>query len=599
MATGAEWLLKLDANTKGAADVIAALGKTETAAELAERMIDRALNRMDRAPQAIKDAVEKNKAMAAQEKAAHAEAKRAFKEQQDIKLRTLVASQQLAEVEGQHTKAAESTWKEMFKGELAFHALAKGAEIAYEGVKKIGEVMLDAFKLSAKSERGGRVFENILGSKEEKAEVMEYLEQFSSLSEFTDDALKGVSAELLRVGLRGADFRNALGAIVDVAAQAPDKMEGMQEAAAAFSRIQLTGRVDSRILRGLRLDPHEVEKQLADDLKLTPATVKKRLEEGTIKGTEAMGSIFTVMEKKTGKQLGEVGLGMADLVTAKLEKIADIPEEIFKSMKNTEGFKSMSDSLGGILEAFSPESETGKAIQSGLSSLFNEIGKTIKEINWKEVGETTGRIAMNIKDWVEPLAKVVGLMGTLVEAVSALPKMGSAIGDWFARKLNPELDYEKQERLIESFRQKDMARLNKDTWKQVDLEKAARKSGEDLAGAQLDGAKEKTDTHSPSKVWAKFGRDQAEGLAIGMESSIPRVSVAASSMVPVPSLGSMGDVGQHSTGGFNAGGITIPMTFNVGGSSASADDIAREVYALVPSALLSALEQFAIQGGVA
>lgn len=599
MSTGAEWLLKLDANTKGAADVIAALGKTETAADQAERMIDRALSRMDRAPKALKDAFATAKANAAQERASQQEAKRAFREAQDIKLRTLQASQQLVEMEGHHAKAAESTWKEMFKGELAAHALEKGVELAYEGVKKIGEVMLDAFKLSAKSERGGRVFENILGSKEEKAEVIEYLEKFSGLSEFTDDALKGVSAELLRVGLRGADYRNALGAIVDVAAEAPDKMEGMSEAANAFSRIQLTGRVDSRILRGLRLNPHDVEKQLAEDLKLTPATIKKRLEEGTIKGTEAMGSIFTVMERKTGKQLGEVGLGMADLVTAKLEKIADIPEEIFKSMKNTEGFKSISESLGGILEAFGPESATAQGIRDGMSQLFDAVGKTIKEINWKEVGDTIAYMVSATKDWIEPLTKVLGVMEKLVGAVVSLPKMGNAIGDWFARTLNPEID---QESMMDKERrenaQRKLERLNEAAWNDPEVKALAKQSGVDLAGAQLEGAREKTDTHSPSKVWAKFGRDQAEGLALGMESSVPRVAVATDSMVPVPSLGSMGGA-SAGMGGFNAGGISIPMTFHVGGSGASADDIAREVSALVPSALLSALEQFAIQGGVA
>ena len=45
------------------------------------------------------------------------------------------------------------------------------------------------------------------------------------------------SLRLLRAGLHGAGFRNALAAAVDVAAQAPNKMEGLNEAIASMSRI--------------------------------------------------------------------------------------------------------------------------------------------------------------------------------------------------------------------------------------------------------------------------------------------------------------------------------------------------------------------------
>jgi hypothetical protein len=596
--TGAEWLLKLDSSVKGATDVIAALGKTETAADHAEKMIDRALSRMDRAPKALKDAFATAKSNSAAERASQAEAKRAFREAQDIKLRTLVASQQLVEMEGQHGKAAESTWKEMFKGELAFHALAKGAELAWHGVEKIGEVMLDAFKLATGSERSGKVWENVLGSKEERDEYLEYLEEFSRLSEFTDDAIKPMALSLLDVGMRGDLFKASLEAVTDVASRSTNKIEAMTAATESLARIQRTGMVNNRTIGGLGLDPHLLNKQLSKDLGMAPDIIKKKLEEGGLKGADAMGSIFRTLMAKTGRDLGETSMEMSGLVGAKLEKIADVPEELFKSMKNTEGFKSMSESLDGVLEAFGPESATFKEIKAGLSDLFDEVGKTIKKIDWKEVGGTIAYMVSATKEWIEPLTKVLTVMEHLVGAIVSLPKMGGAIGDWMARTLNPELD---QESMMDKERRENaqakLERLNEAAWNDPEVKALAKQSGVDLAGAQLDGAKQKTETHSPSKVWAKFGRDQAEGLALGMESSVPRISVATDSMVAVPSLGSMGaGIG---SGGFNAGGVTANFVINVPGSSASPDDIARELSIQVPSMLLSALEQLAIQGGTA
>jgi hypothetical protein len=599
MGTGAEWLLKLDSNVKGATDVIAVLGKTETAADHAEKMIDRALSRMDRAPKALKDAFATAKSNSAAERASQAEAKRAFREAQDIKLRTLVASQQLVEMEGQHGKAAESTWKEMFKGELAFHALAKGAELAWHGVEKIGEVMLDAFKLAAGSERSGKVWENVLGSKEERDEYLEYLEEFSRLSEFTDDAIKPMALSLLDVGMRGDLFKASLEAVTDVASRSTNKIEAMTAATESLARIQRTGMVNNRTIGGLGLDPHLLNKQLSKDLGMAPDIIKKKLEEGGLKGADAMGSIFRTLMAKTGRDLGETSMEMSGLVGAKLEKIADVPEELFKSMKNTEGFKSMSGALDGVLEAFGPESATFKEIKAGLSDLFDEVGKTIKKIDWKEVGGTIAYMVSATKEWIEPLTKVLTVMEHLVGAIVSLPKMGNAIGDWFARTLNPELD---QESMMDKERrakgQIEFDRMNEAAFKENDVAEAmARKSGERLARAQVNGAKDETQTKSPSKVWAKFGRDQAEGLALGMEASAPRIAVATDSMVAVPSLGSMGaGIG---SGGFNAGGVTANFVINVPGSSASPDDIARELSIQVPSMLLSALEQLAIQGGTA
>jgi hypothetical protein len=50
---------------------------------------------------------------------------------------------------------------------------------------------------------------------------------------------------------------------------------------------------------------------------------------------------------------------------------------------------------------------------------------------------------------------------------------------------------------------------------------------------------------------------------------------------------------------FNAGGVTVSVQVTVGGTSASPDEIGREVASQVPTAILAALEQFNACAGLA
>lgn len=467
-------------------------------------------------------------------------------------------------------------WKEVFKGELAFKAVEKGAELAMEAIKEVGKVIVEAFGLAAEAERTGKVFTNLLG-KEGGAETLEDLEKFAELSEFTDDALKGMGNELLRVGLRGADFRNAIGMALDVAAEAPDKVAGAQEAIASLSKIARTGKVDNRSLAGLRLDPHAVERQLSEDLGLAPDVIKKKLEDGTIEGAKAMDSIFTVMEKKTGKQLGGRGMEMADTFGARLEKVKDIPEEIFKSMKDSHGFKDMNDALGDILKNFGDGSSFGKSIREGLSDVMSTVAKSIKDINWNEVGETFKAIVDATRQWVPLLAKAFEFVKPIAEIASEMAEMLT---------VDPieQMPKESRELLI-----KGLAEGTAD-------KRILWGGGEAMVNAIDEGVRDTAEIHSPSRMFERHGEMMGEGLAVGMESSGARVGNAAGVMVQPPDF-TGGDWSPARS--FHAGGVTVNLAVNVGGANASAEDIAREVSLQAPSAILAALEQLGIQAGLA
>jgi hypothetical protein len=130
----------------------------------------------------------------------------------------------------------------------------------------------------------------------------------------------------------------------------------------------------------------------------------------------------------------------------------------------------------------------------------------------------------------------------------------------------------------------------------LDAVAAPRNAGAFLIQQVDEGVKREAEIHSPSALFARRGRAMSEGLAEGLESGASRVSSASASVVPTPDTSGL----RGGAAGFNAGGVTFNFEINVpGGSQSSASEIVDELQARAPNILMSALEQLAIQGGVA
>jgi hypothetical protein len=567
---GIDWMINLDAKTQGAVDVINALGKTKSAADLAGAAIDRALNAMEKMPKAGDAGWSKGLGNL---KALTKGAQLTDREFGAVQARTAQAALELEHLGAVGEKSVTPLWKEVLKGELAMHALEKGAEIAKEAIMKTGEVLWEAMHAAGQEQRVESVFKNMLGE-DEAEETLEYLEKFADMSEFTDDAIKGFSASLLQVGLRGADFRNALGAAIDVAGTGTNKIEAMGSAVESLSRIARTGRIDNRSLGGLKLNAAEVTKQLADDLKMTPDVIKKKLEEGTLKGAEAMGSIYTVMERRSKKALGGVGDDMSKLFEARFEKLKDVPEELFKGVKTSQGFQDISDTFERIKDLFSPGSEAGNRIQGVLIKTLDIVGEKFKAIDWEKVSGGVSRIAEGLTSWIEPLGLLLGVLGELGKAIAGLamlPRLGEYLGDWAARTVHSELNT------------RPGVMVGRGVRGDVDLGK-------------YDGLPSMAQQESDARI-------ESAGVANGkLADEIFKNSAVRTSgqlpAVPTPTVGELGK-GTSQTKNFNAGGVNVHVNVNTGGSSGTPAEIGKEAAAQSHAAILSALEQFNVSAGLA
>lgn len=589
---GIEWMIKLDAKTQGATDVIQALNKTRSAAEVAGAAIDQALSKMEGHKEfKTRLAMENagwNQAIQGAKNRISAEEKLG----KYIMGRTAMTKLETYQLEKQHVAseaAKESLTAGVFKAQLLMEGLKLGAEFAVGAVKKVGEVMWDAVKAASGAERLDKVFANMLG-KDEGRKTLAWLEDFAELTEFTDDQVKPLAASLIRVGLTGPALHNAMSAAVDAASLSTDKVGGLGEAVSSLAKIARTGRVDSRTLAGLALNPHDVAEQLSKDLGMLPDVVKKKLEEGTLRGVDAMGSIFTVIEKQTGKQLGGAGLEMAKGLDARLGKLKEVPDEIFKKLKDTQGFEDISNTIARITELLSPKSPVGEKLFGALSRMVDAVGDKLKGINWEGVANSITHMLDKITALIDPLSEVAKVLGKIVDfgasKLGTLLKVAgapaTALG-YITGKVFGDRDA-----LIES-----MGEQNERAWDEI-----GRAHGYAAGKGVEAGGRLALESKSPSRVWMRIGADSAEGFALGMEDGAPRVREATATVAAAPSIGDLrGSVGSSST--LNAGGVTVEVNVNVGGSSASPEEIGREVASQVPTAILAALEQFNACAGLA
>lgn len=323
-------------------------------------------------------------------------------------------------------------------GQLWGMAIEKGAEKAREGLEKVVDVIKETINEAAGEKREHMAMSNLLGGDEAAERTLHYLDRFADLSEFGEKHTKTFGIELMNAGYKGQRWKDALAAIADAASMAPDKIAGAQEALSSLTRMEKTGRLDARILSGLQLNVKDVMKDLGSALGMTPESVKKALNEGAVPAAKAYEVVLRALEKKTGKALGEAGLKAGTGLDAKLTHLRELPEKIMKSVSDGPGMSKIETYFDRLLTAFDPSGPDGSKMVKGLDSLMDSVGTFLKETDWKAVGMSIGGIASNLGKWIDPLSKIVGLMGKVLTGLSALPQVGERIGDYLAEKNMPE-----------------------------------------------------------------------------------------------------------------------------------------------------------------
>jgi hypothetical protein len=491
------------------------------------------------------------------------------------------------------------------------------------GVNALADLGRELIGAAAEAERTEIAFKNMLGDSA-GGELLDYLDGVAKKTEFTDGALKGFAQQLTEAGFAGEGLKNALAATLDVAARSPNKLAGAAEALGALEKIQLSGMVDKRALRALKLNPQAFFKQMGDDLGMGVDAVEKKLQAGKIKIEDVTNSVFKALaaKNKTG-QLGSMGADMADTLGARIEKVKDIIPNLFEELSKSDGMKGVSGFLGRLAEAFDPASPVGQKVIGGIESVVNRLGKLLEGI---DLDKWANRAVMAM----EFLGGAFEIGGIIIDeffrAWEDLNSLGEAIGGFIfdvEQGVTGALTwlgefFEALSRFPADVLQKALE-IGNALWTGIRdgllggvtaVTDAVSGMGDAIVG-KLKGV---LGISSPSKVFEGFGIMTAQGFTAGLDMSANLLegSVQSAFTFEPPSLDMAGgiaaalpsievpsiDVGAGARGG-GAVSLSVPITVNMGGTTSTPDEVADRIKMEVPSAIMAALEQLGLQGGYA
>jgi hypothetical protein len=510
---------------------------------------------------------------------------------------------------------------------------------SFEGLKSVAEKIVDigreAITTAASTQRLEKSFGLLMGAGSE--DLLSYLDGLAKNTEFTDGTLKSFASTLVRAGFKGEDLQYALAAVADMAALSEDKIGGASQAIAVLSRVKLQGMLGDRDLRGLGLNVAEFYKTLAADVGVGSKEVEKRMSAGLIKPDVVMRTLEKAISAKTGKALGGAGVEMSTTVSARLDKVKDLPAQFYDQLANSPGMQSLSESMAKMLDVFNPDSPSGKKVSAGMDRMLQRMADLLTKVDWDQIATSLVRTFELLPPLIEQSVKatlaLARAVGVVVDALGSKPTGEAAMvarvdaATAKVARAEPKSGWDRFVRAITPsgalgapaggfgspagmafsggvFTSQGMA---------AGLEAGApvvNKAAEGMAGGATKSVEDKLQIHSPSRVFAALGEMTGRGFAVGINAAGPAIEHALTRTMeppdsaPIPAIpyeaqtqtfAPVINVQAQDVAGGRGGIGRVDITVNVGGGGGS--DVATSAADAVRLAMQSVLEQYGAEVG--
>jgi hypothetical protein len=522
-----------------------------------------------------------------------------------------------------HHKKTEAGWEgvehSVNKAKNAVHEFMGfiGAALVVEGLEKVAdkfiEIGKEALRAAAMAERMNFAIDAAAGGKEAGAATRHWLEENSKHSEFTEAQNENAYLFLKRYGVGQQKAGLFMKGAEDLAAVAgPEQREAVyQEALSALARVHARGKIDTRSAMRLGIGVEDFA-TLPQFKGQSTKAIAKAMQAGNANVSE--NDLLNLIMHRTGeKAIGEKSADASQLLLTRMSKLAELPERFYKRLGETSAAKKLSDSIAGIIDKLDPDSPTGKKIFGALESTFDSIADSVAKIDFDAVANTL------TEDVFPALKAMAGMIQPTIDAVErvlrgfhemhdiafgAAPK--SAALDEFDRRTkeakgadaHPEWLTKKNRDLGEGFRAvgsdfsqgfgEGMSAGNPFVHQKADT----------MGREAVEGVKESTETHSPSRKAAEVGEFFGEGYALGIERSSGRIADAIDSTFRVPagmfSSPSVAGLGGGVSVTFGEGAIQIVIQ---GGDKDAAAAVRDELARAIRPMLVDILEETRGGGG--
>jgi len=276
-------------------------------------------------------------------------------------------------------KAQGSAGKE---SESFRHRLFEWAEIAHRGFE-IGERLVDTFldvgkeaiHAAAGAERSADSIKLLFGESE-GSDLLEHLEKVQKFTEFDDSELRMITAELGRAGYAAEQIPDTLPFIADLANRAGGGIGAALASTDVLEKINLSGMLNPRSLRGLSIKFKPFFEDLGRDLGISAKEAQKKATEGGVDPTILINALQRATTRKGGL-IGDGAVKSSQSLDSLMHKVGQIKDNLFEGLADGKAIGQFKSFLSNILTSMDPSSEFGKSIIDSLDAIFGDTLKTL------------------------------------------------------------------------------------------------------------------------------------------------------------------------------------------------------------------------------
>ncbi len=508
---------------------------------------------------------------------------------------------------GEKAKESEGFFKEFGKSLIPQIALG---ELAAEGIKKIGETIVEGFKFAVEAsefkENMTDAYSVVLDSADQGKAMFEEVDALAATVHMPAEKAHELASSLMLQGLESQEaVQSTIAAVSDLQrtglAAGAAKLQSTIERSLAAGHFEL-GK-GGKSLKGTGVSVDELYAQLAHNLHKSVQEVQYEMKAGKISVEDGTLALTGAIDK------GKVGIiaagkyGIGDVVT-------DIKNTVRGLFQET-NVSPLIDAFKSVAESIKPGSEGAKEFKETLDGLVSVAGDLVSAA--ASIAGAFGDAFLGLKHLAEG-------------AIDTLSDVGKKIQDTFGTKedkaWSAQAEKDVDERQNKLLRERSGKAWVADAVKGggIDIDKWAAEgdaknaavvaipvghdigqglaygiretkadvyaAGHELGKAAHEGAKAGADAHSPSRKMFELGQDMGEGLMLGWEDMLGDIHKGMSLSVMPPHLDVRG--GQGGSRVVDIGGIHVEVH-----GVANAD----EIMTLLPSAIVDMLEQASNEAG--
>lgn len=495
---------------------------------------------------------------------------------------------------------------------------AKTVELGVAGAKYATDAI--AFK-----EQTLTALKVVTGTEAAAQRIFKRANEFADKTPFSDRQVIGGFTQLLGAGFKESEVETVFAAIGDAAAASGFDQQIIDQMTLAFAQIKGAGRLMGQEMLQVQnalgmagVGRSAIYDEIGKKMGKTRAEVMKLQEAGKVDSDTAIFGIIKALEQKSGGSVGNLMAQQSKTLTGLLSTLSSAPSSFFTKMDlgNLPGFDALKGVVSNLVQLFSVGSKSGQRMQEVLGKLYNTVMvglfgglDTSKGLGTMEsfalrVADAVDRMLPAIRNGialvkgfaagfgegfmksverisnlaslgdtlraedVEAFGKKVGDLASrifgLADAVLFLLQPLVKVAELFGLNSKPVLDPNAAGAQGTSWGAALMTGLASGIWSNLIMPVSAIGRVVDAISSTYETG---TETHSPSRLFARYGAWATEGWALGLESGIPDAVGAVDGLVDASGGADVEAVGAG--GGFGGGRgvtvyVTVPLTVEAG-----------------------------------